>query len=85
MTDGNKIDALVLSAASGEWQKTALLISKVFDDPAFSTEKDTAQSVAERIYTLVDDGKLEANGNVRRWRDSNVRLVGDAEKVVYYD
>ena len=76
MADGNDIDGLILSAASEEWQKTALMISKVFDDPAFDKDKDTAQSVAERIYTLVDGGKLEASGNIRRWRDSNVRLVG---------
>jgi len=81
MADVNDIDALILSAVNGEWQKTALVISKVFDDPAFDKGKDTAQSVAERIYALIDTAKIEATGNIRRWRDSHVRLAEGVEKV----
>jgi len=69
------LDGLILSAATKDWQKTAVLISKVFDDPAFDKANNTAQIVAERLYILLDSGKLEATGNIRRWRDSNVRLV----------
>jgi len=75
MTDSNNIDTLILSAVSKDWQKTALVISKVFDDTAFDKEALNAQNVAESIYDLLDDGKLEATGNIRRWRDSNVRLA----------
>ena len=77
MTDINdKIDKMILSAASGEWQKTALVISKVFDNPDFDKEELSGQNVAERIYALIEDKKLTSTGNIRRWRDSNVKLVG---------
>ncbi len=72
----NKLDDLIISATSGEWQKTAMVISKVFDNPDFSKDDNTAQSIAARISVLVDNGKLTAKGNIRRWRDSSVRLVG---------
>jgi hypothetical protein len=69
------IDALILSAASGKWQKVAIVISKVFDDPAFDGAGMSAQNVAEQLYILVDNGQLAVQGNMRRWRDGQVRLV----------
>lgn len=77
MTKHNEtIDGLLLSTANGEWQKTALLISKMFEDPAFKGVEGLAAQIAARIQVLVDAGKLEAKGNLRRWRDSEVRLAG---------
>lgn len=70
-----ELDALILAAASNEWQKTALVISKVFDDPAFDKDKATGQIIAMRIYELVDNKALVSTGNIRRWRDSNVKLA----------
>ncbi len=68
------IDALILTAASNEWVKIALMISKVFEAPALEGIDGLAQMVAERIYTLVDAGRLAAQGNMRRWREGEVRL-----------
>ncbi len=78
MTTPETLDEFILSAATDEWQKTAVLISKVFDNPAFDSAANKAQDVAERLYILVDNGRLEATGNMRRWRDSNIRLVKKA-------
>lgn len=69
------IDTMILSAASGQWQKTALVISKVFDNPDFDKDALNGQNVAERIYALIEANKLTSTGNIRRWRDSNVKLV----------
>ncbi|MCK5374072.1 MAG: hypothetical protein KAJ40_02195 [Alphaproteobacteria bacterium] len=70
------IDKIILSSAAGkEWQKTAMVISKVFDAPEFEGASLTGQDVANRIRVLVEDDKLEAKGNLRRWRDSTVRLI----------
>jgi len=70
------IDKIILtSAATKEWQKTAMVISKVFDDPKFDGANTTAQNIADRIFVLAENDKLEAKGNLRRWRDSSVRLV----------
>jgi hypothetical protein len=68
-----KIDALIMAATPPEWVKTAVLISRVFDDPGFGGLNSSAQDVAERLYILIDHGKLDVQGNMRRWRDSDVR------------
>ncbi len=70
------IDALILAAATDAWVKTAVMISKIFDDPALGNiDKDKrGQVIAERLYILIDNGALEGRGNMRRWRDSDVRL-----------
>lgn len=68
-----KIDALILAALPAEWVKTAVLISRVFDDPGFAALKSTAQDVAERLYIMVDNGQVDVKGNMRRWRDSEVK------------
>ena len=68
------IDALILTAATDDWQKTALIISKVFDAPALEDKNDLGQKIAERLYILVDNGALDIQGNMRRWRDSAVKL-----------
>lgn len=73
------IDALLLGAVSDEWQKIALLISKTFDAPALEDvpKNERGQIIAERLYVLVDNGGLECQGNMRRWRDSEVRARAD--------
>lgn len=65
-----------MAAASAEWQKVALLISAVFDALAARQITTPAQAIAERIYALAESGKLEAGGNLRRWRDGTVRVKG---------
>lgn len=65
----DEIDDLILSAASQTWQKTAMIIAHVFTQ----TDEEEAR-IAERIYALVDARKMEAAGNIERWRESEVRL-----------
>lgn len=69
-----QIDALILAVAGTEWQKTAMVISAVFDHPDFNKDAHSAQDVAERLYILVDNGQLDIQGNMRRWRNSEVKL-----------
>lgn len=71
-----KIDALIIAAASAEWQKVALIISKVFEADGFDKLGVKAADVADRLYILVDAGQLSVEGNMRRWRDSDVKLAG---------
>lgn len=70
-----KIDALLMEAATTEWEKTAVVISKVFDTPNFSDLGVKSQDVAQRLYILIDNGRLDVQGNMRRWRDSAVKLI----------
>lgn len=73
-----KLERMVLSVCTQDWQKVAVVISKVFDAPDFDSEKNTAAEIAERIYIMVDSGKLDVQGNMRRWRDGAVRLLQGA-------
>jgi hypothetical protein len=68
------IDDLILSVVSGQWRKVAFIVSKVlrvYRDSAPETSEDT---IADRVRALVDDGKLEAQGNLSYIRHSEVRL-----------
>ena len=69
------LDTIILSMMSEEWQKIAVLISKVFDDPAYDEAEKSAQIVAERVYALIDANALTASGNMRRWRECSVKLA----------
>jgi len=71
------IDSVILSCAGAEWVKINVLISKVFDAlPAAGVipHVDFGQIIAERLYILIDNGGLEVQGNMRRWRDASVKL-----------
>lgn len=73
-----QIDTLILATASDTPIKTAALISKIYDalpSADITPHTDSGKEIAERIYILVDNGRLEATGNMRRWRDSEIRLI----------
>lgn len=75
------IDALIMDAANEHWTKIAVIISKVYD--AFEAQgaelpETLAQDIAQRLYILVDNGRLDVQGNMRRWRDADVRLKNSA-------
>lgn len=72
-----KIDALILTAATKDFTKIAVLIAKVYDampDAGITPHVDSGKDIAARLYILVDHGRLDCQGNMRRWRDSEVRL-----------
>jgi hypothetical protein len=74
----NPIDALILSAATADYTKTAVIIAKVYDampDAGLTPHKDSGKDIAAHLYTLVENGTLHSTGNIRRWRDSAVRLA----------
>jgi Protein of unknown function len=65
------LDMLILSSASERWQKVARIVALVSDRASDETKLD---AIADRIQALVDDGKLQAEGDLSRWRYSEVRL-----------
>ncbi len=68
------LDPLVMAAANEEWNNVTSVISGVFDQPDFDKNAHSAQDIAERIYILVDSGKLDVQGNMRRWREGLIKL-----------
>jgi hypothetical protein len=67
------LDMLVIEAADAEWRKVAVFIAKVVDAAKARGIDTSGQTVARRIYALVETGRLAARGNVRRWRSGEVR------------
>ena len=67
-------DAVILSSATAEWSKIAVLIARATDGLRAQSLEATPPIIAVRIYALIESGKLEVNGNMRRWRAAVVRL-----------
>ena len=72
------LDVIVLSVADAEWRKVARFIAIVVDAAKAQGLETSGQDVAQRIYALVEADRLEARGNIRRWRAGEVRGVQTA-------
>jgi hypothetical protein len=72
------LDAVILSVPHTQFQKVAMIIAKVlsgYKGKETSANYDAiADRIAERIQALVDAGKLESQGNLSKWRYSEVKL-----------
>jgi Protein of unknown function len=75
----NAWDDLIFSEVREDWLKVARIIGRVSDrvpnGPHF-------ERIAARIQILVKEGKLEAKGDVSRWRYSEVRLAKSSPTAV---
>jgi uncharacterized protein DUF3658 len=68
------IDGLILSAAARQWRKVAFIVGKVLMVCRNNGAETNEYAIADRVRALVDEGKLEAQGNLSLWRHSEVRL-----------
>ena len=81
----DQIDALILDTVTGDFTKIALIISRVYDKFAArdaTPPKDLSHIIAERIYILVDHGRLDVQGNMRRWRDAAIKRAANPPAAV---
>lgn len=69
------VDALLLSQVSGSWQKVAMVIGRVLQVDSGMDEN----KLGERIAALVESGRLEGEGDIRKWRHSEIRLPNPHE------
>ncbi len=69
------IEAAVLLVVGDRWMKVAMVIAKVVDamDRDLPTGDASWELVSETIEVLVRTGRLEAQGNTKNWRFSEVR------------
>lgn len=72
--DAAAIDALILSAATAEWCKVAILIARTVDAANAQGSAIPSSAIVARIYALAETKALATQGNVRRWRAGEVRL-----------
>jgi hypothetical protein len=78
--DDEAIDQAIFSMLSemAGWRKVAAVVGRVADACANDLPDGDAanQTVAERIEALVGEGRLVAQGDIKNWRFSEVRLPG---------
>ena len=68
------VDGLILSFAKVQWRKVAMIIGQVLGECGRLGISIDEHGVAQRICALVEGGQLEAQGNLSRWRHSEVKL-----------
>jgi len=80
MPPAPELDQLILSFCNAHWQKVARIIGDTFKalEHRGISVKGAAEKVDERMADLVGSGRLEAQGNIKRWRYSEVRLPSEA-------
>ena len=77
MISARTIDQLLLSFCDMRWRKVARVIGSSFDileGCGIRPNGTLAKIIDIRIAALVSSGQLEAEGNIRKWRYSEVRL-----------
>ena len=75
MPSDSQIDDAILAATELHWKKVAVIIVTTADAfPSSLPDGDAGhQIIADRIGALVREGRLIAQGDITRWRHSEVR------------
>jgi Protein of unknown function len=73
-TSNADLDALLLSSSKTQWQKVAMIVSIVYFEYRHNGIDVSVDAVADRIRSLVEDGKLQAQGDLSKMRHSEVKL-----------
>jgi hypothetical protein len=68
------IDDLILSSAAAQWRKVAGIISDVLSACTRDKVEISECAIGERVGFLVEHDKLQAKGDLRHPRDSEVKL-----------
>jgi hypothetical protein len=68
------LDSAILRTARHDWQKLAMLVAKVQREWRQDNAEPEYELIAERVTSLVEEGRLESTGNLSDWRHSEVRL-----------
>ena len=74
MPPSHEIDEAILSIVTSRWQKVAMVIAKALGTQLHKAAEPDYRDVAARIEFLIDEGKLQCQGDPRHWRCSEVRL-----------
>jgi Protein of unknown function len=69
-----RLDEIVMSAILGRWQKMAMVIWNMTERAEGLGLAVTPEMFAARVQALVEMGRLDSQGDLRRWRHSEVRL-----------
>jgi hypothetical protein len=70
------IDSAILAVAQTSWRKVAMVIAKAAErlGPTLPAGDFGYEMIAQRVEALVKVGRLASQGELSRWRYSEVRL-----------
>jgi len=68
------LDRIILSVMTSRLHKTAMVIFKTLEQCEQLKLPIDADMVGARLGALVDSGRIEGAGDLRKWRYSDVRL-----------
>jgi Protein of unknown function len=68
------LDSAIFSVLKSQWQKTAAIISRAWNRSETLGLPVDIEVVGVRLQALAEAGRLESQGDLRKWRYSEVRL-----------
>jgi hypothetical protein len=76
MASPSDLDAAIFASINPRWTKVAMVLGLAAKVPGliFEADEDGFEALAARLEQLVGSGHLLAQGDVRDWRFSEVRL-----------
>jgi Protein of unknown function len=83
MIEPSELDQLILSFCIDRWRKVARIAGETLqalEKRGVQLDGTVAEQFDARIADLVGSGQLEAAGNIKKWRHSEVRLPGGARR-----
>jgi hypothetical protein len=69
-----EVDKLIFAALKDNWRKVALIVGSVFQTCKTRSIPLSDEVIAARIQELAEAGRIESQGNLTKWRYSEVRL-----------
>ena len=80
MISASELDNLLISFCDQQWRKVARIAAKTYqalEERGIEITVATAEAFDARMGLLVASGQLDAKGDIRRWRHSEVRLPNE--------
>jgi hypothetical protein len=78
----SRIDDAILAAAQKSWRKVAMIVAKTSEeDTGVPDDEEGHRVIASRIEALVQDGRLVAQGDLKKWRHSEVRRLHPTRRI----
>jgi hypothetical protein len=71
------VDKLIFAELKENWRKVALIVGNVLQTCKASSMPLSDEVIAARIQELAGNGQIESQGNLSKWRYSEVRLRRD--------
>ena len=70
------IDVAILAVSRPSWRKVAFIVGRAAKHigTEFAETENAYQIVAKRIQALAADGRLASQGNLEKWRFSEVKI-----------